>query len=278
MNPHRKYTTEHYVYVLARPNGRVFYVGKGQGNRIMAHERKARGDCRCHKCNVIRKIWRDGGEVQRYTVFTTSDEQAAFAYERELIAFYGRKNLCNQTDGGEGAAVFGREVSEETREKLRVANKGRRPPPLTPEGRARISAASSRRKGQPGKPHTAESRAKISAAHKGRRPWSAGRKHSEETKAKMSRAHKGRAHPWHTGIPRSEETKAKMSASHRARYAECGTPNRKKYLLYSPDGVEHRTDDLAAFCRQHGLSVYSMRKVACGARAGCRGWRAVHLD
>lgn len=95
-----------YVYILARPDGRPFYVGKGAGDRIYRHERKARSGCPCHKCCVIRKIWRSGGEVQRYTVFTTENEQEAFAYEIAQIALIGRKNLTNLTDGGEGSSGF----------------------------------------------------------------------------------------------------------------------------------------------------------------------------
>jgi hypothetical protein len=32
----------HYVYVLRRPNGRPFYVGKGYGDRVFQHENEAR--------------------------------------------------------------------------------------------------------------------------------------------------------------------------------------------------------------------------------------------
>jgi excinuclease UvrABC nuclease subunit len=93
-----------YVYVLCRPNGKPFYVGKGSGLRHHVHETEARSGCHCHRCNVIRKIWRAGGEVQRYIVFTTNDEAEALAYEIETIALYGRHNLTNKTDGGEGAS------------------------------------------------------------------------------------------------------------------------------------------------------------------------------
>lgn len=105
-----------YVYVLARSDGTPFYVGKGHGRRIYEHENDARRGIRSHKCNIIRKIWKSGGEVQRYIVFTTDDEQEAHSYEMELIALYGRENLSNRTNGGEGAS--GMVVSDATREKL----------------------------------------------------------------------------------------------------------------------------------------------------------------
>jgi hypothetical protein len=97
------------VYVLARPNDVPFYVGKGKKRknkeqRVLDHEHEARKGHKCHKCNIIRKIWRDGGEVQRYIVFTTDDESEAFAYEIALIELYGRANLANLTDGGEGTS------------------------------------------------------------------------------------------------------------------------------------------------------------------------------
>lgn len=103
----------YYVYVLARPNDKPFYVGKGKDYRITKHEIEARSGHDCHKCHVIRKIWGNGGQVHRYTVFTTEDEDEAFAYEQTLIALYGRKTLTNQTDGGEG--VSGLKWSDEAK-------------------------------------------------------------------------------------------------------------------------------------------------------------------
>lgn len=129
-----------YVYVLCRPNGKPFYVGKGQGPRVYHHEKEARTGHKCHKCNVIRKIWKQGGQVQRYIVLETDNEQEAFDYERQTIVMYGRENLCNQTDGGEGASG----LSEETRKSLAWDRKKRlehnRKLSADPAIRARISA------------------------------------------------------------------------------------------------------------------------------------------
>src|SRR3546814_18629440 len=58
-----------YVYVLYRPDGRPFYVGKGQNRRALEHEAEARrahpfGESNPFKCNVIRKIIRKGGGIK----------------------------------------------------------------------------------------------------------------------------------------------------------------------------------------------------------------------
>lgn len=111
---------QYFVYILCRPNNKAFYVGKGKGRRVFDHETEAKNGHKCHKCNVIRKIWKNGGEVRRYVVFTTDDEQEAYQYERELIEQFGRKNLCNQTDGGEG--MYG--VSDEYRAHISEKVKG----------------------------------------------------------------------------------------------------------------------------------------------------------
>jgi len=88
----------HYVYELVRPDGRVFYVGKGQGRRIYAHEQEARRGHKCHKCWIIRKIWRDGGEIGKRYIFSTDNETEAFRFEARVIMAYGLENLANRVE------------------------------------------------------------------------------------------------------------------------------------------------------------------------------------
>lgn len=116
-------TPQFYVYVMARPNGKPFYVGKGSFKtkkpRLYDHEREARRGHRCHKCNVIRKIWKQGGTVQCYIVFTSESEQEAYNHERVLIEMYGLETLANQTVGGLGG-MKGVIYPEEQRAAIKV--------------------------------------------------------------------------------------------------------------------------------------------------------------
>lgn len=97
-----------YVYILSKPSGEPFYVGKGCGRRVFSHEREAKLNTRMsHKLNVIRKIWQDGGKVlTTFDSFHFSSESASNR-EIELITTIGRLDigtgpLTNKTTGGDG--------------------------------------------------------------------------------------------------------------------------------------------------------------------------------
>jgi hypothetical protein len=88
-----------YVYTLSSPDGAVFYVGKGKGRRIDAHERQARLGVDSPKCAAIRKIWASGGRVLKEKVAFFNSEQDAYAEEKRLI-----ESLPGLTNGGRVAA------------------------------------------------------------------------------------------------------------------------------------------------------------------------------
>jgi hypothetical protein len=147
--------------------------------------------------------------------------------EELLIIEYGRADLgngtlVNLTNGGEG--VVGNVVSEESRMKMSVANKGRK---LSQETKIKIGKA------QIGRTASKQTRDKLSLAKKGK-PLSeehktklrlskqnisnetiakmkiAKQNMSQETKEKISKAKKGKTSN-RKGVKLSDETKLKMS-------------------------------------------------------------------
>lgn len=103
-----KGVTDHYTYILRRPDGRPFYVEKGNGSRVFQHENEARhpNDRRSnsHKLNVIRAVAREGARIvyEIDQIFSSAEE--AFVREEELIRLYKRLHdggpLTNRHPGG----------------------------------------------------------------------------------------------------------------------------------------------------------------------------------
>lgn len=127
-------------------------------------------------------------------------------------------NGYNLTSGGDGGYIR----SEETLEKMRLANEGKT---LSDETKAKISEAN-QGENNPfyGKTHSEETRAKISAVHKGKtilpetraKMSEAHKNPSPETRAKLSAARTGEKNPFYDKH-HTPETKAKMSVTRKGR-------------------------------------------------------------
>jgi len=108
-------TSSFYVYVHRRAtDGSIFYVGKGIDNR--SNESKSRNQ---HWKNIVKK--------HGYTIdFAQKDIQEwyAFELEKDLISYYGRENLCNKTDGGEGSS--GLKHSKSSIQKMSISSTGKK--------------------------------------------------------------------------------------------------------------------------------------------------------
>lgn len=97
-------TAPFYVYKHHRPDGRVFYIGKGTKRRAydFAPTRRTK-----HHQNIVKKYGRENITI---TLIPCAFEGAAFAVEKAHIAAGDRSQLANLTDGGEGCS--GRKPTE----------------------------------------------------------------------------------------------------------------------------------------------------------------------
>ena len=212
-----------YVYAYLRTNDLTpYYIGKGKDNRAWQKSHSV----------VVPK------DLNRIVMLETNlTELGAFAIERRMIEWYGRKDLGsgilhNQTDGGDGSAgiipwnknvKIGSYLSEKGRKIISEANKK----PRKYTHKERISDALK------GKPKSEEHRKKLSEAGTGKTPWNKGKtgvqkgsrlgvEVSEETRIKMSAAQTGKVmsdlqkqkiSATLKGRKMSDETKRKMSES-----------------------------------------------------------------
>jgi len=173
------------AYLHIRPDktgpASIFYVRKGSERRVKKITRKNK-----HHTAIVKKVGRENIKVH---VMECSSEAEAFALEISLIRCLRHMGveLCNQTDGGEGASGY--VPSEETRARLSIAGTGR---PHSEETRAKLSAAQMGNTNSLGHTHTAETRAKMSASCTGV-TRGLGHIQTAEHKANLSAAQRARS-------------------------------------------------------------------------------------
>lgn len=114
-------STRFYVYLHCKPNGEIFYVGKGSGKRAWSKNKRGQ-----HWLNIVNK---HGLNVVIHTNGLT--EKEAFDLEVLLIKEYRKiYKLANIADGGGGVsgshANLGVPKSEAHKEKLRQAHLGKK--------------------------------------------------------------------------------------------------------------------------------------------------------
>ncbi|MFT5725910.1 MAG: hypothetical protein ACI8PB_000026 [Desulforhopalus sp.] len=91
-----------YVYALIdNSNKKVFYVGKGQDDRIFQHKKEVeRGNVISDKQTEINNLMQSGCEVKEYVIGRFGTEEEAFAVESTLIHWvYGKDSLTNNASG-----------------------------------------------------------------------------------------------------------------------------------------------------------------------------------
>ena len=208
----------YYIYSYLREDYSPYYIGKGSGKRAYTKGPKEV------------KPPRDKSRVK--IIKTDLTEEEAFLLEKLYILMFGRVDLGtgilrNKSDGGDGSS--GAVRSEETREKLRQANLGKKKPREVGE---KISKALTGRK------LSEEMKTKLRAGHKGR-------KCTEEHKRKVSEAKKGFKH--------TEEAKRLMGVNQRKKA--------KSHKLTFSDGRELIVDNIMEWCETNPYSSSPVYKV-----------------
>ena len=200
-----------YVYEHWRPDTNIcFYVGKGSGSRAWS----MRGRNKHHK-SIVKYLGRMGLVVDVRIVVSDLLEEAAFAVERDRIAFYGLGELVNQTLGGEG--FVGGRHTEQSRKKISEASKA-----WAARNRHQMRERALGPKNPFwGKKHTEKSKEVLSAKLKGR-PCPSRAPITDEQKKKISDTlkRKGIRPPSRKGTSPSAEVRAKQSASLKAHWAK----------------------------------------------------------
>jgi len=154
----------HYTYAHAKPDGTIFYIGKGIGRRAYSKNRNN------YWKNIVAKY---GYEIQILAHWDSEKE----ALDHEVLLISCMKDmeieLCNLTDGGEGATGY--KHKEEHKAKLKGNTYG----------------SSSWGMSFKGKKHSAESRAKMSYVRIGNKN-KLGAKLSNESRDKISKGKTGK--------------------------------------------------------------------------------------
>jgi hypothetical protein len=185
----------YYVYQYLREDGTPYYIGKGKDGRAYSKNRRA----------TIPPIER----IELVKENMTEDD--ALAYEIELIAKYGRKDigtgiLRNLTDGGEGTS--GRVYTDATRHKMSGVNSGMYGKTHTDETKQILRESCIK--------HnetfwTEENRLKHSALKSGINNGMYGKTHTDENKRLISERMSGEDNPNAGGL--SDEHKKNLSLS-----------------------------------------------------------------
>jgi len=188
------------IYKITSPSGKV-YIGYSKNIIKRFREYKSLDQKIIGQPYIYRSLKKYGVTAHRFEIKELCDFDDLCKRERYWQDHYdvtGEMGLnCHLTETDEKPRV----VSQETRDKLSKANKGKT---VSESAKLKISKANK------GRTHTDETRKKFSDAKIGKTSPRKGAKLSDDTKTKISQANKGNVPP-NKGIPHTQETKTKIS-------------------------------------------------------------------
>jgi len=185
---------KYYVYGLIDPRDKkIKYIGKGSGNRMFDHFRKAKlnkaDSNNFIKLSSLQEIIKEGYlDIAYCKLFETNDEFLAYTEEEKLIKEYhthASEGGWNMTYGNDGN-TNGYQHTKKAKQKISESKRGKPHPHLGHE--MSEFTKSQLEKANKGRKFTEEHRAKLSASRIGEKHWNYGKHLSEETKAKISKA------------------------------------------------------------------------------------------
>lgn len=281
-----------YVYELINPiNNKVFYIGKGTGDRAKYHqshiEKYNKDICNNkHKYDIIKNVLNEDLDVKINYVFMSDDESECYKKENDLIEFYGIENLTNiyfSRDSGKlsESVKNGLKNSEKNKERLKYIK--------TKEYKEKCRQNNLGDKNPfYGKTWNSLQRKSIVEANKKPKSDSHRKKISNSLKNSMKLKESRSSNEWKDKLSNSLKTSEKFqsvmkSDEYRKKQSNLATgknnPRAKKFKFTSPDGNEfivHGGFD--KFIKENKLSRYHMLNVKDGKKDNYNGWKVDEVE
>lgn len=263
-----RYIRKYIVYKHTCPNSKI-YIGITNQKAEYRWGNNGNGYKNQLFYRAIQKYGWDN--ITHEILYSELSREEAEKYEKELIntfKSYDRQYGYNIDYGGGGT----KQVSEETKEKLRQANIGKK---YSEETKKKISKALT------GRLVTEETKRKISESNKGKQSHFLGMHHTEETKQKLSEDRTGEGNPMYKKH-HTEEAKQKISLANMGNKKRLGQKHsdetKQKMRSSAKRGVDNHKSR-RVICENTGDIFNSMNEAAAwinmnrssGISACCRG-------
>lgn len=249
------YNSIYYVYHILNPiTNRLFYIGKGSGNRCKQHLTDKKEYAHNKRLNgYIRNLIKNGIPPIIIKIAEDLTEETAYELEESEIKKYGRVGF------------------EENGILLNILESGR-PPAFSGEHHPWY-----------GRKHTQETKDKISETKKEQfatgviKPRN-GFTHTEEAKEKNSQAHLNKKQSKETIDKRIKNRTKNYKPQTDYQKQKAREANEKTWKVITPEGVEEIITNLRQYSLERNLDPGNMMHVARGRQKHHKGYRVIKID